>query len=303
MYLKKIALRSVRNYKRLDLDLGPGLNLFAGDNAKGKTNLLEAVSLLASLRSFRGVKPQAVLSWDEGDAKGEITGEVVGQGGQRGQTRQGVRRLAVSLSSDGRRVVLDGKRPGAREYLLALKVSVFSPEDLFLVREYPSHRRRFLDRSVFHTFPGYIDLVNRCRGAVKQLNAALKAGDGKVVASWEDVLAPLAAEVSALRRERVDVLGPKAAVIYEKVLGGGNLGFTYRCAAKGCGRDELDKAYRELLEKKRDEGLRKGYCPVGPHADDLVVTLSGRDIKTSASRGQGRLALLALVLADGELYR
>ncbi len=304
MYLKNIKLCSVRNYRRLDLELGPGLNLFFGENAKGKTNLIEAVYMLAGLRSFRGVKATAMLKWGEKQAviKGEVGGRDAGDRGPGPGLR--VRRLQVNLLSEGRQILLDGKRPeSAREYLLALRVSSFSPEDLFLVKEHPAHRRRFLDRSVFHAYPGYIDLVNRCRAAVKQLNAALRAGDAGVVASYEEVLAPLAAEVTERRRVRVDALGPRAARLYDKVLGGGQLGFTYRSAAKGEDRTALERSYRALLDKKRPEGLKKGYCIVGPQADDLTISLYGRDIKGSASRGQSRLAMLALVLADAELYK
>src|SRR5512143_1109452 len=118
MYLKSLSLRSVRNYRRLDLDLSPGMNLFYGENAQGKTNLLEAVCLLASLRSFRGVKASSVILWGEKDCA--ISGEAAFHGeGARGRAR----RLQVGLVGGGRKVLMDGKRPGgAGEYLLALKV-------------------------------------------------------------------------------------------------------------------------------------------------------------------------------------
>ncbi|MBI5190516.1 MAG: DNA replication and repair protein RecF [Nitrospirae bacterium] len=298
MFLKSLSLLSIRNYSRLDVELGPGMNLFHGGNAQGKTNLLEAVSFLASLRSFRGVKAPALLAW--GAAEGMVRGEVVREQAHSSSSR----RLTVGISKEGRRVTLDGKKPGSvREYLLSLKVVSFSPEDLFLVREYPAHRRRFLDRSVFHAHPSYIDVVGRCAASVKQLNAALRAGDDKVMESWEELLVPLAAEVTLRRRERVAGLGPRAAALYDSTLGSGELGLTYRSQARGEGKDELESSYRELFRKKRAEGIRRGSCQAGPQFDDLGITLSGRDMRLTASRGQGRLALLALVLADAEVYR
>jgi len=320
MYLKSLSLLSVRNYERLELELSPGLNLFFGDNAQGKTNLLEAACFLGSLRSFRGAKGAAMVSWGNKEAK--ISGRVVGQGEGAGFPRRGVvdastddvagrqgkrhspfKSLSVSLSEGKRRITLDGKRPGnVREYLQALKVSPFSPEDLFLVREYPSHRRRFLDRSIFHLHPAYLELANRYKSAVGLLNAALKAGDRKVAAAYEEVLAPLAAEVSFRRSAQADRLAPLAAALYGRLSGAGEYGLSYRSKVKSADKAGLTVAYRELFEKKRDEGFKKGFCTAGPHTDDLVVTLSGRDVRTSASRGQARLALLALVLADAELY-
>jgi len=294
MRLKSISLSAIRNYQRLDLTLGPGLNLFYGENAQGKTNLLEAACFLGSLRSFRGVKGAALVSW--GSDAGTVKGETADRDGLR-------RRLQVGISEGKRSLLVDGKRPaGVREYLLALKVSSFSAEDLFLVKEYPSHRRRFLDRTIFHLHPGYLELATSYRGAVGQMNAALKAGDRKVALSWEEVLAPLAAEVVFRRRGQVDALKPAVAGLYEKTLGGGELDISYRSRAKGDDRKAIEESWRALFEKRREEGLRKGYSAVGPHTDDLVMTLSGRDMRSSASRGQGRLALLALVLADVVQY-
>lgn len=300
MYLKKISLRAVRNYKALDLDLGPGLNLFHGDNAQGKTNLLEAVHILGSLRSFRGVKAQSVISWEEKSAR--ISGRMVTGAGAKGHTQ--AHELRVDLEKAGRRPWLDGKKPdSSARYLLALRVISFSPEDLFLVKEYPSSRRRFLDRSIFHATPGYLDMATRYGAAVRQLNAALKARDVKVVASYEEVLAPLAADVGFRRRARAEDLMPVAAELFDKVLGAGSLGLLYKSHAKGRDKTELEVCYRAILEKKRQDSLKRGHCLAGPHTDDLALTISGRELKATASRGQSRLALLALVLADAQLYR
>ncbi len=299
MYLKKISLRSVRNYRALDLDLGPGLNLFHGDNAQGKTNLLEAVHILGSLRSFRGVKAQAVISWEEPAAR--ISGRMVAGLGAKGLTQ--AHELKVELEKAGRRAMLDGKRPeSSARYLLALRVVSFSPEDLFLVKEYPSSRRRFLDRSIFHFAPAYLELATRYKAAVRQINAAYKGGDAKVVASFEEVMVPLAAEVGFRRRARAEELMPVAAELFDKVLGAGSLGLIYKSHAKGRDRAELEACYRAMLEKKRHDSIRRGHCLAGPHMDDLALTISGRELKATASRGQSRLALLALVLADARLY-
>jgi len=306
MYVKSLSLRGIRNYQSLELKLGPGINLFHGDNARGKTNLLEAVCYLGSLRSFRGAKASDVVSW--GGKSGRISGIAVrgaggGAAGGTGYAAAPAHMLSVGVADGKRRVTLDGKRPSsAADYLQALKVSSFSPEDLFLVKEYPSHRRRFLDRSIFHLYPGYLELANRYRRALAQLNASLKAGDGEVVRAWEDVLAPMAAEVNLRRKNQVSLLKGRASDIYDRVLGGGELDMSYRTPVEGGGAEELEAGYRDRLEAKRPEALRRGHCTVGPHADDLHMTLSGRDMRAAASRGQSRLALLALVLADCGLY-
>ena len=282
------------------MELGPGLNLFHGDNAQGKTNLLEAVCLLASLRSFRGVKSGSAIAWGERECL--VSGEAEKSADRRGRAT-GTNRLRLAVEKDARRVLLDGKRPkSAADYLLAVRVITFSPEDLFLAREYPSARRRFLDRSVFHLSPAYLGLANRCRAAIRQLNAAMKTGDAAQVRTWEELAAPLFAEISAKRRERADELASRASDVFGGALGSGRPGLAYKCHAKGGGVSELTGSYRALMEKKRPEGMRRGYCLVGPHTDDLAVTVDGHEMRGSASRGQGKLALLALALADAELY-
>jgi DNA replication and repair protein RecF len=322
MFFKNLTLRAMRNYKKLELPLGPGLNLFYGGNAQGKTNLLEAACLLASLRSFRGVKPFAAVSWDAHE--GLIQGEAARRNGR-------LRKLRLSIGRGERKVLLDGKRPeSAADYLLSVRVISFSPEDLFLVKEYPSSRRRFLDRSVFHLRPSYLGLVNQCRAASKQLNSALKAGAGYSggrcgridggdkgdganwpgsavnighIKSWEEAAAPLFAEVTLRRRERADILAPLASEIFEKTLGGGRLELKYKSAARGADAGELTEDYLRLFEKKRPEGMKRRHSLVGPHTDDLEVLLDGREMKLTASRGQGKLALLSLVLADAMQYK
>lgn len=320
MFVQAVTLASVRNYPKVSAEFSPGLNLLYGDNAAGKTNLLEAVFYAASLRSFRGAKVRDIVSW--GAEEGRVTATAVPIGGGR------MHSLSVSVGGTGRRISLDGKRPeSVSEYLLILKPSGFSPEDLFLVREFPSHRRRFVDRSVFHIEPGYITLANKYRQAVSQINASLKSGDEKVVAAYEELMAPLAARIVLKRAAYLNRLADKAADIFRKVLakgGQGGLGIEYRGGPPSVGpaaADEVGEAgegeggavdrvaaenastyYLEKLRSKRAESIKRGYTPVGPHTEDIVLTLDGRDIKTSASRGQGRLAYLAMVLADAALY-
>ncbi len=363
MFVSALSLRNIRNYERLDIELGPGINLFYGANAQGKTNLLEALCYLASLRSFRGARAADIVAW--GGKEGRVAGLILhgsrpegcgradgcgqaekGGHGKRavaagasgaqkdtaagGKAPGGRTRLAVGITGGRRRVAVDGKRPeNAARYLRALKVASFSPEDLFLAREYPSHRRRFLDRSIFHLHPDYLGLANDYRRALGQLNAALKGTGGRadrpakaegaakalrpegrggggsdpaLVDALEELFAPLAAAVAVKRREQAELLGARAARIYRGVLGGGELKVSYRSPVSGGTEKELAAAYGERLAAKRAEALRRGHCQVGPHTEDLQLTLDGRDMRVSASRGQSRLAMMALVLADCGLY-
>ena len=111
------------------------------------------------------------------------------------------------------------------------------------------------------------------------------------------------AEVTLRRRERAEILAPLAQEIFEKTLGGGRLELKYKSAAKGSDLKELTGEYLKLFEKKRPEGMKRRHSLVGPHTDDLEVLLDGREMKLTASRGQGKLALLSLVLADAVQYR
>jgi DNA replication and repair protein RecF len=202
VHLAHLRLRDFRNYTRLDADFAPGFHLFLGDNAQGKTNILEAIYLMATLRSFRGVGGAQMIRHGQ---KGYFVG------GQAVGTAE--REIKMYWSARERNLTLDG-RPVKRlgDYLGTLRTVVFCTEDLQLVKGASRTRRRFLDLLLSQTQPGYLPLLQRYMHCVRSRNALLKqfAPDPLALDGYSDELVKLGNELIRHRRELIPRLSPLA---------------------------------------------------------------------------------------------
>src|SRR5262249_10402510 len=209
MHLAHLRLRDFRNYGRLDADFAPGFHLFLGDNAQGKTNVLEAIYLIATLRSFRGVGGSQMVRLGQ---KGYFVGsQIVGQG--RHETKMYWSSRERSLSLDGRPV------RKLTDYLGVLRTVVFCTEDLLLIKGPGRARRRFLDLLLSQTHAAYLPLLQRYTQALRSRNALLKQPvmDPVALESFSRELISAGEEIIRLRRELVPHFGPVAAAAHERI--------------------------------------------------------------------------------------
>ena len=209
MHLAHLRLRDFRNYARLDVDFAPGFHLLLGDNAQGKTNILEAIYLMATLRSFRGVGGAQMIR--HGQKGYFVGGNVVGQGEHE---------IKMYWSARERKLALDGQ-PVKRltDYLGVLRTVVFCTEDLQLVKGAARARRRFLDLLLAQTQPGYLPLLQRYMRAVRARNALLKqrAVDEAALDSFSQELVKLGDEIIRARRELAPKFSPLARLAYRRI--------------------------------------------------------------------------------------
>src|SRR4051794_33928193 len=209
MHLAHLRLRDFRNYARLDADFSPGFHLLLGDNAQGKTNILEAIYLLATLRSFRGVAGAQMIrhrrKWDLAGA------EIVGQGEHE---------IKMYWSSCERSLVLDG-RPVRKltDYLGVLRTVVFCTEDLQLIKGTARARRRFMDLLLSQTHPTYLPLLQRYTQALRSRNALLKQRvlDEASLESFSAQLVKAGSELVRMRSELVPRISPLARLAYRRI--------------------------------------------------------------------------------------
>ena len=291
MRLQSLRLRNHRNYAQLDLTPGPGVNVFIGANGQGKTNLLEAVAMLAlsasprSRREIELVGPVAPMSRIEAAVEG------------RGITAE----LAITLNVEGeraRRVIeVDGIRRRAFDLPGHFRATLFWPDDLGLVKAGPELRRRFLNQMLVQIEPGYGRSLAGLKRVLEQRNSLLKriaAGEesGDVLDVWDQELVQIGGEVAAARAAAVLELEPEAARYHAEVAGGERLEISYAGPP-----DNLAQAVHNSLA----EDLRRGSTTVGPHRDDLRVLLAGKDARAYASQGQQRTAVMSLKLAEAAL--
>lgn len=304
MRIDRLWLADFRNYDAAELTLPPGLTVVIGDNGSGKTNLLEAVAYVATLDSFRAVGNDALVR------AGATTAVVRGEGERNGRALL----VEAEIHASGRGRVTLNRQPLRRSADLseAFRATVFSPDDLELVKGGPTGRRRYLDDTLANLHPRHAATRRDFERVLRQRNALLtqmaatrgrtRIGQGGLDADAETTLdvwnARLVQTGEAVADARVDLVGklePAVAKAYAQLAGdtgdaGGRVVLAYDAPWRASGLAAAVAAAR------RDE-LRRGVTLVGPHRDDLVLTLNDKPARTQASQGEQRTLALALRLA------
>lgn len=285
VHLAHLRLRDFRNYARLDVDFAPGFHLLLGDNAQGKTNILEAIYLMATLRSFRGVGGAHLIRQG---AKGYFAGgTVVGQG--QAEIKMYWSALERSLSLNGRPV------KKLSDYLGTLRTVVFCTEDLQLIKGTGRVRRRFLDLLLSQTQPGYLPLLQRYALALRSRNALLKQRtvDEAALESFSHELIAIGNEITRHRRELVPRISPLVRLAYRRISNDAEeLRMEYQPGVK------KDFAVELAASRTRERSYRATL--VGPHRDDAALDLNVRSAAQFGSEGQKRSVAIALKMAQAE---
>lgn len=309
MHVRHLSLVDFRSYATAELPLEPGPSVLVGPNGHGKTNLVEAIAYAATLSSHRVA----------GDAP------LIRHGAERAVVRAAVvradRELLVEIELTAGRAnrarVNRAPVPRAREVLGILRTVLFAPEDLALVKGDPGERRRFLDELLAARWPRFAGVRADYDRVLKQRNALLKtsrtarrsgAADLRTLDVWDNHLAAYGADLLAGRLELVAELRPLAAASYAAVAGGnGEAGMAYRCSfgerELAVDRDVLAAALLAELARLRQQELDRGITMVGPHRDELVLSLGELPARGYASHGESWSYALALRLASYDLLR
>lgn len=276
-----MTIAEFRNYRSLSFHPEPGLNVLSGPNAQGKTNLLEAMGLLLVGRSFRGAKTVDLPFW--GAAGASLSGCVV-----RGDVEREIRR-GVTQREDGGWVVTGEGCAWARAI-------PFGWQDLAILTGGPQARRNFIDGFAAKVQPAHLSAHSRYRQVLGRRNHLLQRGHFEQLAPWDEQLAQLGVEILARRRRAVAALEAEVATLYPEMAGADHrVQLEYRSAL---GPDVTAAEFLEALSRRRDDERRRALTLVGPHRDDLVVEIDGHDVRSFGSRGQQRLLVLALRLAE-----
>ncbi len=287
MHLAHLRLRDFRNYARLDVDFASGFHLLLGDNAQGKTNILEAIYLMATLRSFRGVGGAQMIR--HGQRGYFVGGKIVGQG---------EREIKMFWSAHERNLSLDSQPvKKIADYFGALRTVVFCTEDLQLVKGAPRARRRFLDLLLAQTSPIYLPLLQRYMHTVRARNALLKqhSSDEAALDSFSQELVNLGDEITRARSELVPKFSPLARLAYRRISNDAEeLRIEYRSSVKS------DFAVELAQSRAREKTFRATL--VGPHRDDLQLLLNEKSAAQFGSEGQKRTLAIALKMAQAEFF-
>ena len=298
MKLAWLEVSDFRSYRRLRWVPDPRVNVVVGRNASGKTNLLEAVGYLASLRSFRGIPDAALIR--TGEERSVLRGEVV--------TPDRTTRIEVELPRAGRRrAQVNGTRLARLADLVGeVRTITFLPDDLDLIKRGPAHRRGLLDSVAVQLWPGaYRDQLEYER-ALRQRNMLLKQmgrrTDPITLEVWDERLGRAGARVMARRRAVVDAIEARSGSAYRALAGDRTrVRIDYRSgwgAASASDRPGWEAALREAFKKARPADLERRVSTVGLHRDDVGLLLDDRNSRVQASQGEQRTLVLALRLAS-----
>lgn len=321
MYFRRIHICDFRNLRSLSYSPHPRFNVISGDNGQGKTNLLEAVFLLATQRSFRSNRPEEWVSF--GQEAAEVAADIC--------HAQVERRLSVKVWArpSRKQATVDGKAARQNDYFLGVRVVLFAPEDLGLPKGSPEQRRRFLDRAIWNTQASYLDEIRDYQQVQKSRNAVLRrllvsakqrfsAGVSErfseqtddntdaesLLEVYTEQLCRLGARVVARRRDYVKTLSPQMEMTFDRLSRSGLCaGMKYKpklslSDVEHATEEDLYQALLEQLEGDRKRDLFRGFTHSGPHADDIEFMLSGREAASHASQGQLRALVLSLKITE-----
>jgi len=299
MRVTGLRLVNFRNYPSLSLRPDAGLCVLTGENAAGKTNVLESLFLCSLGRSHRTVRDAEMIR--SGAAAGSVSVDM--------DTRGGPRRIECKLfTGERKRIQIDGaplSRSG--ELLGCLNVVMFAPEDLTLVKGGPGERRRFLDMAISQMRPSYYYTLQQYNAALKQRNALLKDPNGldyDALESWDEQLSVLGASIIVSRAELIERLGGIASSQHETLSDGmETLEVAYEPNVKPDEKAGLTSALRLALADTAERDMYRGSTSVGPHRDDVKLAVNGTDVRIYGSQGQQRTTVLSLKLAQLEILR
>ena len=289
MNLLNSSVRGFRNLRDSQLEWGPGFNILWGENAQGKTNLLESIYLLGHLKSFRSARGREMIAHTA--PKAVLGGEI--------KAANVINRIELVLEQGGRTPSINGKKVGKlSEFFGYLRPILFTPEEMGLIKGYPAGRRALLDRAIVQQDPLYLDRAQEFFRILKQRNLLLKKGAGKTeIEPWTQSLVVAGA---GIRRQRADFLEdfkPLLRQAYQEIAENREqLEIDYPYATRD--RENLEKQLHHELERQSGRERQLKQTLAGPHRDNPEFLIDGRPLRTFGSQGQQRSFLLAFKAAQ-----
>lgn len=302
MILKRLKIENFRNYGLQELDFDAEVNLVYGNNAQGKSNLLEAICYLGIASSYRNATDSELIRWQQPHFF--LQGDALTNSGK-------LRITAAANRKRQRRWTLNWEaKTRLSDVIGMLHVVMFAPEDVQLVKAGPEARRRFLNQQMSQLDREYCRQLIRYNNILKQRNACLKLGeeaDLDQLAVWTEQLLEVGSLISFRRSKLVRELEPRAHELHAGLSGGEKLHMAYLCSGLGKAEEipqnleQIKEIFAAELQRLQRAEMFRGLSLAGPHRDDLAVSIDGYQARDFASQGQQRSAALAMKLAELEL--
>lgn len=288
MYIEKIKLNNFRNYENLEIDLNKNINIIYGDNAQGKTNILEAIFLSSLGKSFRTKKEKEMIKFNNDKLLVEIFYQKKDRAGK----------IKIEIGNK-KQISINGiKIKKLSELLGNINIVIFTPDDINILKDGPEKRRRFLDMMIGQLRPNYVYNLNMYLKTIEQRNNYLRQikeenKPEEMLEIWDEKLAEYGEKIYIYRKEFIEKIIKKINEIHSKITDEKEIikiEYLSNCSKK----DE----YLKLLKERRKLDIIKGFTTKGIHRDNFVIYINDKEVSVYGSQGQNRTVILSLKLAE-----
>lgn len=302
MIVNRLIIKNYRNFKEAQAELNNSLNIFIGDNGQGKTNLMESIYIASIGRTFRLNSENELINFSENESSLEI---------HITKNNYNIKIEVLLERNKKKQVFINGvKLDKTSEMIGILNNIIFTPDDLNIIKGSPVERRKFINIDISQIKPKYKYLLNKYKKITTERNILLKNyyenyKNKDIISIWNDYLVNTGTDISLYRNDYINKLKSYAADIYSNICGNREKLdiFYYSNIGAVTDRDEIKKTFYEKINKNFKNEVLRGLSLYGPHKDDLIIKINGKECKYFGSQGQQRSAILALKLAEIEIIK
>ena len=294
MYIKELNLNNYRNYENQKIVFNNNINILYGNNAQGKTNIVEAIYLCAYGKSFRAKKDKELIKFNENTSKVEIKVEKKDRSGK----------INAVINDKKTFYINDIKQNKISDIIGKINIVIFTPDDISIIKEGPARRRKFLDMFISSLKPNYIHLLNSYNNALEQRNNYLRlikteSKTEELLDIWDEQLSNYSYKIYQYRKVYIEKIEEKIDVIHKKITKCGNENIKIKYISNG----KEEKGFLENLKKTRKLDIKRGFTSTGIHRDDFIIYINDRPITIFGSQGQQRTIILTLKLCELQIIK
>lgn len=304
MIINKLKIRNYRNFKDAEIELNSSLNIFIGDNGQGKTNLMESIYLSSIGRTFRLNSENELINFTENKSAVEISLL---------KNKYNIKIELLLEKNKRKQVQINGvKLDKTSEMIGILNNVIFTPDDMKIIKGSPIERRKFVNIDISQIKPKYKYLLNKYKKIVTERNIILKnyytnSQNKDIISIWNDYLVNTGSEIIYFRNDYIEKLKKYAVDIYADISGKKEqFDLSYCCNVSSevnMDKDSIKKAFQEKVDNNIKHEIMRGTTLYGPHKDDIIIKIDGKECKYFGSQGQQRSAILAIKLAEIEIIK
>jgi len=296
MFIKKIILENFRNYENQEIQLINGINIIYGNNAQGKTNIIESIFLCSLGKSFRTNKDKELIKFEKNEANVIIDYERKDREGQ----------IKANISDKKNFFVNGIKQNKISDIIGKINVIIFTPDNIEIIKDGPQKRRKFLDMMISSLKPNYIHLLNTYNKALEQRNNYLRqikfeGKSAEMLDIWDEQLSEISFKIYEYRKKYIEKFSEKIDDIHKKITKSGIL--EEKIEIRYISNGKSKETFLEALKKSREIDIKRGYTATGIHRDDFLIYINKRPVSVYGSQGQQRTAVLTLKLTELEIVK